>query len=177
MLAGEFDQLDVVRALVEAKANLDLADAKGETALTLAGDRGNGDIVDFLKSSGAKRTDVHIIDKGKPDPPLQPMQSWALAVGAIYAQISGLNTGTLGCGDTSSRNDIKKRLKDDWDITSKYTFLKEIDDLSTRGHRSGYQRNGAELAALSDEEFADKLASLTPEDAARARAMRANWPA
>jgi len=78
MLAGEFDQLDVVRALVEAKANLDLADAKGETALTLAGDRGNGDIVDFLKSSGAKRTDVHIIDKGKPDPPLQPMQSWAL---------------------------------------------------------------------------------------------------
>lgn len=175
MLASEFDQLDVVRLLVGAKANLDLVDAKGETALTLAGDRGNGDVVDFLVGSGARRTDVHIIDRGKPDPPLLPSQSWALAVGAIYTQTNGLNAEVLGGGDTSSRNDVKSRLKDTWNVTSKVTFLKEIDDLSTSGHRSLYQREGAQMAALSDGEFIDKLVAMTPEQASQAKAMRASY--
>ena len=174
MEAARQNAKDVATLLINHGADINATDLQGETALTYAGDLGDGEIVQLLKDKGAKRTDVHIIAKPKPDRPLTPGSEWALAVGAIYAQVNGTNPHVLGHDETVTVDEIKANLKEYWGITDKKSFLKQVDWLSTSGHRVEFQKAGADLAALSDEDFAARLAAA-PLKATQAEAIRKSY--
>jgi ankyrin repeat protein len=152
MLAALALNTDRVHALVDGGADINTADPRGETALTIAADTGGAEIVAFLKGKGAQRTDVHIIVKGDPDPSLTPAQAWALAVGAFYLQVNGMNPRTLG-GGSDLRIDPKAMLKNDWSISSYADLVKELDDLRDRGHHAAFQAGGAKLDVMPEDQF------------------------
>ena len=56
MFAVEYNHLDIVRALIEAGANLDLKNNKGETALDIAIKEDNKEIIDILTKAENKAT-------------------------------------------------------------------------------------------------------------------------
>lgn len=175
MLAAERGKIELVRTLINARANLDAADSHGETALTLAGDRGNTDIVQLLKDAGAKRTDVHIVDKPTTAPNPSPRQAFALGVAAIYSQRDGVNLGVLGSDRAPS--DAKGMLKGSWNITDKASLLKELDDLRDSGHHASYHAIGLKLDQLTDDQFNQYVAAHAnaAEKITAARASFRKW--
>ncbi len=54
MWAAQYGSLDIVKLLIEAKANINLKNNSEQTALTLANENGNMEIVNILKKAGAK---------------------------------------------------------------------------------------------------------------------------
>lgn len=150
-------QEDAIHQLVEAGANIDAVDKKGETALTYAGDHTSDEIVDYLKTKGAKRTDVHIIFKTGPPIPLTPAHAWALGVAAIYIQYNGGSTETLGGHSDNEAYDwslgAKNMLDKDWGVKSKQDLLYRLEELKNTGHRTSYLAMGQSLADKSDAEF------------------------
>lgn len=65
MNASEIDKVQVVKALIDNKANLNLQDKSGRTALYLATMREHADIVELLVAGGA---DIHIANNNKQTP-------------------------------------------------------------------------------------------------------------
>jgi len=165
----------LIRFLVEHGADINTADSNGETSLTYAGDRGDVEMVEFLKDKGATRTDVHIIAKPNPQPPLSPAHMWALAVGAIYVQTNGCNPQMLGYDNPDPIKETQDRLKTDWGITDRASFLKVVDDLCKIGHRTGFQADGILLAGLNDVEFTQKLLLLDADKQVIARNTRSSY--
>jgi ankyrin repeat protein len=176
MWAARFALADQTRFLAEHGADINAADNVGETALTRAGDCGAMDIVDYLKDKGAKRTDVHIIQRDPGNPPLTPAQSWALAVGATYTQRNGEDPHVLGYGDANDTDpvepeDVKRELKDKWNITNKNQLLNELEILRTLGDRTKIQELGAKLANITDTDF-DTMLHQENSDPKRTEILR-----
>jgi len=165
--------LDQVRAFVEAGADVNATDPRGETALTIAGDVGYEPVVAYLREKGARLTEVHIIDKGPATLPLTPAQAWALAVGVIYMQRDGLNPKILGGGRPPDDGE-KGALKRDWNITNHDSLLKQLDDLHNHGHHVSYQQDGQRISAMSDIEFNEFVANH-PTERTRVMAMKASY--
>jgi ankyrin repeat protein len=118
---------DQVRELLADKADVNVADKLGETALTYAGDRGDTRMVHVLKLAGATRDDLHIIPKATPSIPLSPARRWALAVGALYAQV---NADSHEMIDTPGKRFGAKRLLDrQWDVRDRESLLARLKDL------------------------------------------------
>ena len=137
-----------IHFLVAHGANVNATDIRGETALTYAGDRGRTDAVQFLKDHHALRTDVHIIQKEKPSPPLAPERAWVLAVGATYAQNNGGNPNILGYGMEQDRE--RKGLRTSWGVRDRPSFLREEERLFEIGQRRRMRVSGAALAQVPD---------------------------
>jgi hypothetical protein len=174
LLAAAYrEDIDEVRALVDAGADINAADVRGETALTLAGDTGMDSIVDYLRQKGAKRTDVHIIDKGPPLQPLYPAQLWALAVDALYSQRDAVNPKILGGGVTQPESE-KERLQRDWGVSDQATLKTQLDRLRDYGHHTEYRERGLELSKLSPADFAQQQASH-PDQAANLQLLKASY--
>jgi ankyrin repeat protein len=164
MTAANREDIDEVSALVDAGADINATDARGETALTIAGDLGITSIVDYLRQKGAHRTDVHVTDKGPPLETLTPAQTWALAVSALYTQRDGLNPKSLG-GGISTPDWEKKRLQQDWNITDHASLLHQLNDLQNQGHHAEYQAKGLQFAQMPDAAFAQYLTDHADEAA------------
>jgi ankyrin repeat protein len=152
------------QALVDLGADTNATDAQGLTALEYAGDRGDMNLVAYLEKKGATRSDVRIISRPLPNPALTPAQSWALAVGAIYAQYNGENPHALGHGGFTNMHgfaydpgEAKKELKDDWKIADRAGLLQRLEALLAEGNRQMLQKWGARFASMSDAEFADLI--------------------
>jgi len=178
MWAAYFALDEQTHFLVEHGANVDATDKSGETALTIAGDSGAMSLVDYLKQKGAKRTDLHIIQRPPSNPPLTQAQTWALAVAAIYTQRNGTNPNVLGYDANALDLDVAQReLKDEWNITNKNQLLTELGILRDLGDRVDLQKLGARLAGLSDADFAAVLngPKASPRRNAALQAMRANY--
>ena len=172
MIAAIKGRRELVEILANARVNIDATDARGETALTLAGDIGQADVVEVLKNKGAKLTDLHIIAKPAPAQPLSPARAWALAVGQVYTQRASFDPNVLG-GKANAEN-RKTMLKRDWSINNKADLLKELDDLRDNGHHTTYQKAGAAMAQMTDDEFAKAIADH-PDNAAKAHALRFSY--
>ncbi len=65
-------------------------------------------------------------------------------------------------------------LKRDWEVGDKADLLKELDDLRDNGHHAAYQKSGAELAKMTDAEFAKALTDH-PDDAPKMPALRSSY--
>ena len=172
MMAANRNDLGQVHTLVDAGADINATDLRGETALTIGGDIGNTDMVQLLTSKGAKRTDVHVIPKEAPSAPLTAAHSWALSVGIIYPQRFGKDPRVLGYGDTDQ--DSRRMLKRDWGVTDKASLTMQLDSLRDHGHHVAYQKEGARLSAMSDSDFAQLLTDQ-PDKAAGLKALRASY--
>ena len=172
MWAASHGNEQIVRFLLEHGADVNAADANGDTALIYAADRGNTGLVQLLKDKGATRTDIHIIAKEKPPTSLSPAQSWALAIGAIYSQLNGLNPYLLGYGNSEPS---ARELKEDWNITDRNSFLKVINNLLSSERRTGVQSKGAQLAAMTDAQFAAALGLLPADDAPHVKGLRTGY--
>jgi hypothetical protein len=109
--------------------------------------------VRLLRDHGAIRADLHVIATPKPTPPLSRERAFALAVGAIYAQVNGGNPHILGYGEDPEEE--KRELRDDWDIRDKASFQKETQDLLQSGQRTQAQETGRLLSNLTDSEFSN----------------------
>jgi ankyrin repeat protein len=168
------DYPPAIRFLIDQGADVHVTDFLGNTALTYAANHGDLEMVQFLETKGASSSDIHIINREKLDPPLPLAHSWALAVGAIYAQTNGTNPEALGSDNPDPRDSLQRRLKEDWDVTDKKSFLNQIYVLSTRGHRTEFRDAGARLAALSDEDF-QRETDAAPLMTARAKAVRNSY--
>ncbi len=153
MHACRNDYAPAVRFLVDQGADVHSKDLMGNSALTYLANHGDLDTEQLLQAKGADSGDIHILIRPNPVPPLPQAKSWALAVGAIYAQTDGINPQVLGYEDPRPLDEVKRRMKDDWDIVDRPTFLKEMEDLATVGHRTFYQKAGAKLAAMKDDQF------------------------
>jgi hypothetical protein len=164
--------LPTIRALLDANADVNVTDARGETPLTIAGDRGDVEVVDLLKDHGAKRTDVRIIPWVDDVPPLTPSRKWALALGAIYDQRQRHNPGGLGGGEVPSV--AKKMLKESWKIQNHADLIKMLDGLQNEGHHGIYQNVGAKLAQMSESDFEAYLHEHE-DRAAASVALRASY--
>ena len=154
MLASCSENREKARCLIDNGANINAMDTQGETALTIAGDVGNTEMVQFLKDKGATRTEIHIIEKGvgNYDQLLPPARYWALAVGAIYAQRDGLDPKVLGRGQTPER--AKEGLKESWNIADKASLLNALDNLCDSGGGSPSAWNLCRAAMLANRGFA-----------------------
>jgi ankyrin repeat protein len=172
-----YDTPIVAQALIDAGTDINATNSDGETALTLAADRGHQDMVDLLKNRRAIRCDIHIIARTKPTTPLTPAQAWVLAIDAIYNQTQGNNHYFLGSQDEHYPSAFQSGLKDNFGITDKASLAKELDYLSSTGTRAQAQIDGAKEAALSDKDFeaAFKFLPWNPEAEARARATRKSY--
>jgi ankyrin repeat protein len=53
MLAAKLGKLDLVKLLIDADADMDLADYDGDTAMRLARKAGNSEIASYLRQVGA----------------------------------------------------------------------------------------------------------------------------
>jgi ankyrin repeat protein len=164
-----------IQFLVEHGADINAADANGETPLTYAGSRGDTAMVKYLQDEGAKPVDLHVFALPKPNPALPAGHSWALAVGAIYAQTNGGNPQMLGYDNPETVDEMRKSLKDDWDIKDKTSFLSELDSLRKTGHRTDYQAGGILLAGLSDADFGEKLLGKSDKEQVEAKTIRASY--
>jgi hypothetical protein len=136
-----------VRFLLDHGANVNLVDARGETALTYAGDRGMNEIVDWLKDAGATRTDVHLIPKPQAVPPLSAACRWELALSAPFDQLDGGNPNLLGAGNHRIR--AQHLLEHDWPGQDRSQLLAVIHRLIDPGERAKFQAVG-ELAAQNN---------------------------
>jgi ankyrin repeat protein len=161
-----------VRALLDHGVDPNVTDPRGETALTIAGDIGEAELVEMLKSKGALRTDVHIINKGDPAQPLSPTHAWTEGVAAIYTQRGGFNPKMLGGGAPAEGR--RSMLQDDWGVKDKDSLLKELDDLRNSGHHAQYQKEGKQLAGMSNDQFV-KLLADNPDTIEKIKAIRASY--
>ena len=159
--------------LVSKGADVNAVDKGGETALTHAGNRGEMEIVQFLKSHGATHTDFHIIPTSKPTPPLSRERAFALAVGAIYAQVNGKNPHVLGYG--GNPEDTRPSLENQWGITDKASFQKESEDLLQTGQRTKIQAVGQSLSNLTDAENSTFSTFTQGPSAQAARRSYSKW--
>lgn len=128
-------------------ANINVVDAQGETALTHAGDIGDNSLVKTLADRGAIRTDVHIIARPMPQPPLAPAQTWALSIHALYTQATGDNPHLLGGGVPSGV--AIRTLQRAWAIPDQATFVTSVQALIQTGDRTTWQEDGARLSNLN----------------------------
>ena len=176
MYAAQLSLMEPAQALVAAGTDINVTDDRGETALTIAGDRGHQDMVAFLKSKGATRLDLHIIAHEKPILPLTPAHAWMLALGAMYNQRDGTNPNFLGGKVEQTKYEVQSDLLLRWDIRDIDDFLEKLDDLTAAGDRTKIQTSGAKLAAMSDAEFATFLLPLASNSkvVAQARLARQN---
>jgi len=162
------------RLLIDQGADINAVDAQGETALTYAGDCGDSELVQVLRDKGAKRTDLHIIARERPSQALPPAHAWTLAVGAIYAQHNGENPQVLGYGDKDAVEQIRSKLKEEWEVTNKASFLARVEDIRASRHRDEFQIAGAKLCAMDDAAF-DAFIQTIPVESAAAKATRASY--
>jgi len=172
--AGMHVFVPAMEVLFARGADINAADLKGETALTYAGNRGATEVVQRLREKGVKMTEVHVHAYDKPDPPLPPERSWALAVGAIYPQSNGDNPQMLGYDNQHSPARVRDDLKEWWGATDRKTFLEALDNLHTDGHGASYRTVGATLAAMNDTDF-EAWKAATPEKKEKARLIRTQY--
>ena len=133
----------VARFLISRGADVNAADPHGETALTYAGDLGDASLVKALLARGVRRTDVHIIARPMPQPPLTAAQNWALAVSALSSQVAGANPHLLGNGISASS--ATRILNRSWGVSNQTTFLPCLQELLQYGDRTAWQEAGARL--------------------------------
>ncbi len=161
---------DCAKELIDAGADVTVADAQGETAASHAADLGMVELVDLLTRKGAASPIVHIIPKEPANPPLSAPHAWALGVSALYAQKFGYNPNVLGMQPFIPENP-QIMMARDWNIKSREDLLASLNRLTTEGTRAGYQKKGALLAALDDATFNAQLQS-DPKNAYRFKAAR-----
>jgi ankyrin repeat protein len=171
MQASFWGNLNMVKLLLDKGADINATDNQGETALTIAGDRGEMWVVDVLAKKNPERTDIHIIAKDPPAQPLSTAQSWALAVALPYPQINGEDPHVLGFNSTA---DVVAQLKLDWGVHDKDSLVKTLDTLRDLGQHTGFQAEGARLAAMADADF-DSLVTAHPDKADHLKALRASY--
>jgi hypothetical protein len=112
--------------LIRLKANVNATDNFQETALTYAGDLGQSAVVKWLTDAGAQQTELHIIARAGPSPPLSKPRLWAISIGAIYAQHNG--SSHLGLLNENPYADLET-LKRDRDAANREQLLKDLQDL------------------------------------------------
>ena len=134
--AAAIGALAQVQELVARKADVNAVDNNGETALTWAGNRASRQIVGLLKKAGATRTDLHIIAATAADPPLSKSHLWAMAVGAVYAQLNGSNHASLSRNwfESNSKNMLDRQ----WEIHDRAALLHVIGLLERGPTRSEF---------------------------------------
>jgi uncharacterized protein len=164
-----------IQFLIDHGADINASDPQDETPLTYAGDRGDTAIVQLLINQGVFRTGVHIIAKESPVTSLPAAHAWALAEAAIYVQSNASNPHVLGFADQRPAEQIKRDMKEEWSITDKASFLEAINNLQKSGQRISYQQDGFALSILSDQQFADKLVALSPDQQVQVRIARDNY--
>lgn len=121
---------DQVRELILHKADVNISDSQGETALAYAYDRDDSKIQRWLLQAGSVPVKPHIINKEMANPPLSKPRLWALAVGAIYAQLNGDSHDCLY--ESRKEGSSYRELKQDWGIEDRDSLLQEIHSLEQR---------------------------------------------
>ena len=163
----------MLKGLLDHHADVNLTNLKGETALILAGSAGKVSMVEALKASGAKETEVHLAAWPQPSPPLSRAQAWALAVGTIYAQTNGGNPNILGYGGYPEP--AQGMLKRDWGVTDRKSFLDAMESLLQEGMRSEFLTAGKKVGEIPESEFKAKTVLFTDEKLAPILAVRESY--
>lgn len=144
----EADRAVMIKLLLDHHAEIDAVDLKGDTALDMAASGGQTDMVELLKSRGAKVSEPHLPGWAAAGPRLPKPQAWALAVGAIYAQTNGGTPFILGYG--GSGRSAEKSLSSPWGVTDHKSFMVAFEKVMNHGMRLGFQEKGKALAEMTD---------------------------
>jgi ankyrin repeat protein len=140
---ARFEEPKALKLLLDAGADPDATlPGNADTALIISGNRGWLDMVNLLKSHGAKITDIYIIEHQKPDPPPTAEQAWALAMGAVYDLRYGRNPFTLTTDDQGS---AKWAARVSSNVHNRDEALAQLDQLLNTGCRAEIQQRGADL--------------------------------
>ena len=175
MWAAQHGLLSSAETLVQVGANINATDGHGETPLSYASDKEQASMMDYLTQHGATPVSPHIIARARPDPPLSRAQSWALAVGAIYAQVNGENPHRLGDQDGASAA-MRRKLKESWGATDKPTFMRTMQDLQAHGWGSAYRLEGGRLARMSEPQWQSyRTATPLSKEEPAIRALYQKW--
>lgn len=136
--------LELVQFLCEAGADMNAEDANGDTALTLAGQRGRTPVVTFLLQHNPRKKTFSV--NASPYPikePLPPEKRWALATTALLTQLNHESHEMLGGTPVSQRSNARALLQKWWKINNHEETIKMLDWLQKEGHRVRYaSQNG-----------------------------------
>ncbi len=171
---------DIVQALIDSGANVNLADKWGATPLAYAANIGDVDRIAFLRQHGAISAPSHILTAIWSTQPLTPARAWGLGAFALYTQKDGLNPNFLGGVGPDQVVDVdseKDSLRTGWDIYNKGDLLHQLERLKNKGQRAGFLAVGQASADLPD--FLFQLCTwnpfLTSQQVADLKAERDNY--
>ena len=131
--------LELVRLLLDSEADIDLEDFHGDTALTIAGQRGRTAVVQFLSDRGAKKKEIRI--NVSPYPvweTLPPEKKWILASYAITTQLNRNSHEILGGFPQKQRDRAKATLSKGWNVHDRDQTIDVLDRLQLKGTRFEY---------------------------------------
>jgi hypothetical protein len=96
-------------------------------------------------------------------------QAWALATSAMLAERNHERHDLLGGRTTTGENVtiVKKILSEWWGVENREDLLKVLQWLEYGGHRADFERLGAYLVSLDEQQLAELLAKVKQDAQAR----------
>ncbi|MBV9462733.1 MAG: DUF1266 domain-containing protein [Verrucomicrobiae bacterium] len=157
--------------LLASHADVNATNARGETAMMKAGQRGNTELMQLLKNAGAQAEPVVLTEDSELK--ITPAQGWALATVAISNQQNGYSHYVLGGESPTPRSRLGALLglKAWWGITSREQALDVMDWLLTEGHHAEYDRLAITLGNATPAQI-DQILEKTQSDSQAAAKIR-----
>ena len=144
---------EIVQALIDYGADVNLADKWGATPLAYAANIGDMRRVAFLRARGAASVPIHMLTDNWSTQPLTPAHAWGLAAFALYTQKDGCNPNFLGGVGPDEVVDVeseKDNLRSGWAVYNKGDLLHQLEKLKNKGQRARFLAMGKDVADIPE---------------------------